>query len=72
MTAQQGVRVARPRGEVDRQLVDDILSQKRMVEHAQQRLEKLVAEALANGASLNELARQTAIAKTMLLRWSRR
>jgi DNA invertase Pin-like site-specific DNA recombinase len=72
MTAHQAVRVARPRGEVDRRTVDAIQAQQQSVERAQQQLERLVSEALDAGTPLNELARQTGIAKTTLIRWAKK
>lgn len=72
MTAQQAVRVNRPRGELDPERLRRIQKRIDAVQAAQRALEDEVAYALNQGEPLNELARQTGIAKTTLLRYSRK
>lgn len=72
MSAVQTARVNRPRGEVEPAALRRILTLKGEAESAQRALEMQVALELEAGASLNELARQTGIAKTTLLRWAKR
>lgn len=72
MSIAQAARVNRPRGEVRPDALRRILKLKGEAESAQRALEAQVAIELEAGASLNELARQTGIAKTTLLRWSKR
>lgn len=72
MTAHQAVRVARPRGEVNPDALRRILKLKSEADSSQRALEMQVALELDAGASLNELARQTGIAKTTLIRWAKK